>query len=118
MVICSPSGRCSVTGPSVPGASRFLSRTFANVPRTIASWLPRRAPYELKSSGATPRLTRYWPDGLVLRIEPVALRHGQPPPALVAVEDLRVALAEHRGLNRLADHLGDFLGGRPDVAQK
>ena len=42
--ITSPSGRWRVTPPSVPGASRFRSRTFANVPRTITSWLPRRAP--------------------------------------------------------------------------
>ena len=59
-----------MTGPSVPGASRFFRRTFANVPRTITSWLPRRDPYELKSFGSTPRSTRYLPAGLVLRIEP------------------------------------------------
>ncbi len=40
----SPSGRCTVTPPSVPGASRLRRRTFANVPRTITSWLPRREP--------------------------------------------------------------------------
>ena len=40
----SPSGRCRVTPPSVPGASLFFSRTLANVPRIITSWLPRREP--------------------------------------------------------------------------
>ena len=56
--ICSPSGRWRVNHPSVPGASRFLSRTLANVPRTITSWLPRREPYELKSLGSTPLAMR------------------------------------------------------------
>ena len=36
--------------PSVPGASWFRRRMLANVPRTITSSLPRRAPYELKSA--------------------------------------------------------------------
>ena len=30
--------------PSVPGASWLRSRMFANVPRTITSWFPRREP--------------------------------------------------------------------------
>src|SRR5437868_8945926 len=60
----------TVTPPSTPGTSRFLMRTFANVPRTITSWLPRRAPYELKSSGFTPREMRYFPAGLVGLIDP------------------------------------------------
>ena len=42
----------------------------ANVPRIITSWLPRRAPYELKSSGATPCATRYCPAGLSALIDP------------------------------------------------
>src|SRR6185437_15084039 len=42
MLICSPSGSLSVTLPSVPGASWLRSRMFANVPRIITSWLPRR----------------------------------------------------------------------------
>ena len=42
--ITAPSGRWRVTPPSVPGASRLRSRTFAKVPRTMTSWLPRRAP--------------------------------------------------------------------------
>ena len=67
---CSPSGRWRVNHPSVPGASRFLSRTLAKVPRTITSWLPRREPYELKSLGSTPCAIRYPPAGLVLRIDP------------------------------------------------
>ena len=42
-------GSARVHVPSEPGTSRLRSRTFANVPRTITSWLPRREPYELKS---------------------------------------------------------------------
>ena len=37
---------------------------FANVPRIMTSWLPRRAPYELKSAGTTPFAMRYLPAGL------------------------------------------------------
>ena len=44
MEVSAPSGRCRVTPPSVPGASRLRRRTLANVPRIITSWLPRRAP--------------------------------------------------------------------------
>ena len=44
MLIGSPPGRCRVTPPSVPGARRLRSRIFANVPRIITSWLPRREP--------------------------------------------------------------------------
>ncbi len=44
MVACSPSGRCTVNPPSVPGAIWFRNRTLANVPRIITSWLPRRVP--------------------------------------------------------------------------
>ncbi len=36
------------TPPSVPGASWLRRRTFANVPRTMTSWLPRREPYEVE----------------------------------------------------------------------
>ena len=39
---------------------------FANVPRIITSWLPRRDPYELKSFGATPCSIRYSPAGRYL----------------------------------------------------
>ena len=42
----------------------------ANVPRIITSWLPRRAPYELKSVGFTPFSIRYFPAGLSALIEP------------------------------------------------
>ena len=49
--------------PSLPGTSRFRSRTLAKVPRTITSWLPRREPYELKSLRSTPCSTRYRPAG-------------------------------------------------------
>jgi len=43
---------------------------FANVPRIITSWLPRREPYELKSRGATPCSCRYSPAGPSRLIEP------------------------------------------------
>ena len=42
--------------PSTPGTRWLRSRTLAKVPRTITSWLPRRAPYELKSFGSMPLL--------------------------------------------------------------
>ena len=70
MLIFAPSGRCSVLGPSSPPSSAFLMRMFANVPRIITSWLPRRAPYELKSAGLTPLEIRYVPAGLSAGIEP------------------------------------------------
>ena len=56
--------------PSLPGTSRLRRRTFANVPRTITSWLPRREPYELNSLRSTPCSTRYRPAGLSGLIEP------------------------------------------------
>ncbi len=65
-VVLSPSGRCTVMPPSSPGRGAFLRRMLANVPRIITSWLPRRAPYELKSAGATPCSTRYFAGGAVL----------------------------------------------------
>ncbi len=43
---------------------------FANVPRIITSWLPRREPYELKSRGSTPCSIRYRPAGVDGGIEP------------------------------------------------
>ena len=43
---------------------------FANVPRIITSWLPRRAPYELKSAVCTPCGDRYFAAGLVLAMFP------------------------------------------------
>ena len=61
---------CTVHVPSLPETSWFLSRTLANVPRTITSWLPRREPYELKSRRSTPCSTRYVPAGLSGRIAP------------------------------------------------
>ena len=65
IVISSPDGTCTVHVPSEPGTSWLRRRTFANVPRTITSWLPRRAPYELKSLRSTPCSTRYAPGGRV-----------------------------------------------------
>ena len=46
-VISAPSGINLVQPPSRPSAISFLRRMFANVPRTMTSWLPRRAPYWL-----------------------------------------------------------------------
>src|SRR5215216_1638146 len=43
---------------------------FANVPRIITSWLPRREPYELKSLRSTPCSARYLPAGESALIEP------------------------------------------------
>jgi hypothetical protein len=43
---------------------------FANVPRIITSWLPRREPYELNSRGSTPCSCRYRPAGESFLIEP------------------------------------------------
>src|SRR5699024_10142288 len=45
-------------------------RMFANVPRTITSWLPRREPYELKSRGDTPCSINHLPAGVSLPIAP------------------------------------------------
>jgi hypothetical protein len=42
-----------VMPPSTPGTISLRMRMLAKVPRIMTSWLPRRAPYELKS----PRLT-------------------------------------------------------------
>jgi hypothetical protein len=46
-LICSPLGWCSREPPSTPGSMRFFRRMLAKVPRTMTSWLPRRAPYWL-----------------------------------------------------------------------
>ena len=63
-------GAC-VHEPSVPGASSLRSRMFANVPRIITSWFPRRAPYELNSRRRRPRAPwRYRPAGESALIEP------------------------------------------------
>ena len=40
--------------PRLPSASALRRRMLPNVPRTITSWLPRRAPNVLKSRGSTP----------------------------------------------------------------
>ena len=53
-----------VTLPSTPGTRRFFSRMLAKVPRTITSWFPRRAPYELKSFFSTPCAINHFPAGL------------------------------------------------------
>ena len=43
---------------------------FANVPRIITSWCPRRAPYELNSLVGTPCAISHFPAGLAAGIEP------------------------------------------------
>ena len=43
------------------------------VPRIITSWWPRRAPYELKSSGATPFACSHWPAGDQAAMDPAGL---------------------------------------------
>ena len=43
---------------------------FPNVPRIITSWWPRRAPYELNSSGPTPCSWSHAPAGADALIEP------------------------------------------------
>ena len=48
--------------PSSPfraGDEQVASRTFANVPRIITSWLPRREPKRVESSRSTPCSIRY-----------------------------------------------------------
>ena len=60
-------------GPSLPSTRRLRSRMFANVPRIITSWCPRRAPYELKSRGATPCAWSHWPAGDHAAIDPAGL---------------------------------------------
>ncbi len=57
-------------GPSFPSASRLRRRMLPNVPRIMTSWWPRRAPYELKSTGATPRPWSQPPAGDHAGIEP------------------------------------------------
>ena len=43
---------------------------FAKVPRIMTSWLPRRAPYWLKSAGFTPLSPRYFAAGEVFAMLP------------------------------------------------
>ena len=50
--------------------ARCAAGCCANVPRIITSWWPRRAPYELNSSGATPCSWSHWPAGDQAAIEP------------------------------------------------
>ena len=56
--------------PSVPGTISLRRRMFANVPRIITSWLPRRAPYELKSFFSTPCAISHLPAGLAAGMLP------------------------------------------------
>ena len=60
-----------VQPPSLPRRSGLRRRMLANVPRIITSWLPRRAPYELKSRAARRRARcRYCAAGLSVAIAP------------------------------------------------
>src|ERR671918_807110 len=124
MLIRSPDGRCSVTLPSASGVSRFRNRMFANVPRIITSWCPRRAPYELKSRGSTPRSISHSPAGEVRAIEParlmwpgvaVAIRNRRGPPAIVTVKDRGVVAREDVAADRRVHHLGDLRRRRPQL---
>ncbi len=141
----------------------------ANVPRIITSWLPRRAPYWLKSTGCTPwaievlrrrarlgdvagrrdvvgrdrvaeqrehtraadvghRARRHRHAVEVRRIAHVrgsrlplvdlAFRHLERVPVLVAGEDARVSLLEHRGVDVRGHRRLDLLRRRPDVLQE
>src|SRR2546429_151993 len=86
---------CTVTPPSTPGTSRFLRRMFAKVPRIITSWLPRRAPNELKSSGFTPCSVRYFAAGPCLSMSPA----GE-----VVADGLGVRVPIDVALERVRDH--------------
>ena len=57
-------------GPSPSLASALRSRMLPNVPRMRTSWWPRRAPYELNSSGVTPCSWSHFPAGDQGTIEP------------------------------------------------
>src|SRR5438552_898022 len=52
----SPSGRWIVYGPSLPPVSALRSRMFANVPRAMTSWWPRRPAEELGIDGGVDHL--------------------------------------------------------------
>ena len=62
----SPSGSAWCSRLRCPATSWFLSRMFANVPRIITSWLPRREPYELKSAARRRARIEIVPGGAVL----------------------------------------------------
>src|SRR5215213_3344934 len=63
-------GTCSVQAPSWPGVISLRRRILPKVPRTITSWLPRRAPYWLNSAGSTPSSVSSQPAALLVEIEP------------------------------------------------
>src|SRR5512144_95432 len=60
--------------PSTPGSMRLRRRMLAKVPRIITSWLPRRAPYELKSLRSTPCASSHFPAGLAAGMLPAGER--------------------------------------------
>ena len=59
--------------PSVPGASWFFTRMFANVPRVMTRSLPRRDPKELNIEMGTLLSLRYSPAGPSDLIAPAGL---------------------------------------------
>src|ERR1700754_2043331 len=63
-------GMCRVQAPSWSGVSSLRRRMLPNVPRTITSWLPRRAPYWLNSAGSTPSSVSSQPAALLVEIDP------------------------------------------------
>ncbi len=101
----------------------------------MTSWWPRRAPYELNSSGehgqdartldvaqvgrfAThARQERRSGDIRGVDIPDVAVPRGdrQGSPAVVALEDRRIRSLEERRIDGIGDHLADLGGGRPQV---
>src|SRR5579875_2739480 len=65
-------------------------------------------------------LEERWPTdvgGAGIPGEALSTGHLERVPALVAVEHMCVALAEHVRLHRPLHNLGDLLGARPDVPQ-
>src|SRR5215210_8167745 len=63
-------GTWRVQAPSSPGVISLRRRMLPNVPRTITSWLPLRAPYWLNSAGSTPSSVSSQPAALLVEIDP------------------------------------------------
>ena len=55
---------------------------------------------------------------LRIPVERLAVRGRQVPPALVALEDVGVAVGEHLLVDRAGDDVGDLLRRRPDVLEE
>src|SRR5215831_16130057 len=86
-------------------------RMLANVPRIITSWLPRRVPYWLKSSGLTWWASRYFPAGESALIDPagemwsVVIESRNRPRIRASTMSVRGAAA-HAGEIRRVLHVG------------